>query len=147
VVNVNGPAATAGTSGADPADGRRAPRAASWHPGVGWALMFAAVTTVGLALLAWGLLIAHALTYGSAEVLRSGSVAPPDEARYRLALLLAVVVNLASASALAGLARHTPARTWRPSLQGLSAAVLAAVAAGCTLLLTLGIDPVHFVTA
>jgi hypothetical protein len=114
---------------------------------VWWALAFAAVTTGGLALLVWALLILHAFAYGGAAVIQLEPIDPPDTARYLLAFTVAVTVNLASAAALGDLAGHTPGRTWPPALQGLAAAVLAAVAAGCALLLTLGINPVDFVLA
>jgi hypothetical protein len=76
-----------------------------------------------------------------------GTIAAPDAARYRQGFTLAVIVNLVSAPVLARLVCHTPGRTWLPVLQGLAAAGLAAVAAGCALLLSLGIDPVNFVSA
>jgi hypothetical protein len=60
---------------------------------------------------------------------------------------VAVIVNLASALALARLACHTPGRTWPAVLQGLAAAGLAAVAAGCAFLFAVGINRVDFVVA
>jgi hypothetical protein len=57
-----------------------------------------------------------------------------------------VIVNLLGAVALAWLGSK-PGRTWPPSVQGLAAALLAAVGAACALLLTLGINPVDFVVA
>ena len=112
-----------------------------------WALGFAAVTTVGLALLGWGLLIMHTLIYGTAAVIGPGTIPAPADARYRLGFTVAVIVNLASALVLARLAWHTPGRTWPPVLQGLAAAGLAAVVAGCAFLLAVGINPVDFVVA
>ena len=112
-----------------------------------WALGFAAVTTVGLALLGLGLFIILALIYGGAAVIGPGTIAAPDDARYALGFTAAVIVNLASASALALLVCHTPGRTWPPALQGFAAAVLAAVVACCVLLLAVGINPVDFVGA
>ena len=113
-----------------------------------WALAFAAVTTAGLALLGWALLIMHALSYGATALIGPGTIAAaPDAARYRQGFTVAVIVNLVSAPVLAWLVCHTPGRTWLPVLQGLAAAGLAAVAAGCALLLSLGIDPVDFVSA
>lgn len=112
-----------------------------------WALGFAAVTTAGLGLLAWGLLVMDALIYGTAAVIGPEIITAPDGARYRLGFTLAAAVNLATAAGLAGLACHTPGRTWPPALQGLAAALLATVAAGCALLVTIDINPVDFVTA
>ncbi len=126
---------------------RRPARGRFEYQPVWWALAFAAVTTVGLALLAWGLLILHALVYGSAAVIQLEPITPPDDALYLVAFTVAVMVNLASAAALAWIAWHTPVRAWPPALQGLAAAVLAAVAGVCALLLTLGINPVDFVLA
>ena len=112
-----------------------------------WALVFAAVTTAGLGLLAWGLLVMHALIYGAGEVIGPEGLSAPDGARYRLGFTVAVVVNLAAAAGLARLACHTPGRTWPTALQGLAAALLAAVAAGGALLVTVGINPVDFAFA
>ena len=112
-----------------------------------WALGFAAVTTAGLGLLAWGLLVLDVLIYGTADVIGPETITAPDGARYRLGFTLAVAVNLATAAGLAGLACHTPGRTWPPAFQGLAAALLATVAAGCALLVAIGINPVDFVTA
>jgi hypothetical protein len=109
--------------------------------------MFAAVATVALGLLAGGLLVMHALIFGTAAVLGPETITAPGGARYRLGFTVALAVNLATAAGLAGLAGHTPARTWPPALQGLAAALLAAVAAGCALLVTIGINPVDFATA
>jgi hypothetical protein len=114
---------------------------------VWWALGFAAVTTAGLALLGWGLLVMHALIYGIAAAIGPGTIAAPDYARYRLGFTVAVIVNLVSALVLARLAWRTPGRTWPPVLQGLVAAGLAAVAAGCAFLIAVGINPVDFVLA
>ena len=112
-----------------------------------WALTLAAVTTAGLGLLAWGLLLMHAFIYGAAAVVGVELITAPDGTRYRLGFTIAVIVNLASAPVLARLACHTPARNWPAVLQGLAAALLAAIAAGCALLVTVGINPVDFVTA
>lgn len=112
-----------------------------------WALVFAVVTTAGLGLLAWGLLVMHALTYGAAAVIGPETITAPGGARYRLGFTVGVAVNFATAAGLARLACHTPGRTWPPALQGLAAALLAAVAASCALLVTIGINPVDFVTA
>ncbi|MFP5335884.1 MAG: hypothetical protein ACLGIV_11285 [Actinomycetes bacterium] len=113
---------------------------------VGWALAFGSLTTVGLAVLAAALLVEHTLVYGAATVIRPETrVAAPDGGRYGLAFAVGAVVNLGMASALGWTAPRTAIRTWPPVVQGLGAALVAAVAAGCVLLLTLGIDPVGFV--
>jgi hypothetical protein len=114
---------------------------------VGWALVFAAVTTAGLGLLAWGLLVMHALFYGAGAVIGPEAITAPDGARYRVGFTVAVVVNLATAAGVARLACHTPGGTWPTALQGLAAALLAAVAAGCALLVTVGMNPVDFAVA
>lgn len=112
-----------------------------------WALVFAAVTTAGLGLLAWGLLVMDALIYGASAVVGPEAITAPDGARYRLGFSVAVVFNLATAVGLARLSSHTPGRTWPTALQGLAAALLAAVAAACALLVTVGINPVDFAVA
>lgn len=109
--------------------------------------MFAGVTTVALGLLAWGLLVMHALIYGTAAVIGPDTITAPGGARYRLGFIVAVAVNLATAAALAGLVGRTPGRMWPPAFQGLAAALLAAVAAGGALLVTVGINPVDFTFA
>jgi hypothetical protein len=114
---------------------------------VWWALAFGAVTTAGLGILAWGILIAQALSYGVADVISPGAMKAPDGGRYGQAFVVGVAVNLSSSLALAWLAFRTPGRTWPPAAQGLAAALLAAVGAACALLLTLGINPVDFVAA
>ncbi|HEU5144185.1 MAG TPA: hypothetical protein VFT81_03345 [Dermatophilaceae bacterium] len=124
----------------------RAPSMSRYHP-VWWALAFGAVTTAGLGILAWWILIAHALSHGVADVISPGAMAAPDGRRYGLALAGGGIVNLSSAMALAWLAFHTPGRTWPPAAQGLAAALVAAVGAACALLLTLGINPVDLVVA
>ena len=146
MVDVGGAAAGDETPEAGPGNRRPARERFQYHS-VWWALAFAAVTTVGLALVAWGLLILHAFVYGSAAVIQLEPIAPPDDARYLLAFTIAVTVNLATAAALAWIAWYTPVRTWPAALQGLAAAVLAAVAGVCALLLTLGINPVDFALA
>ncbi len=89
----------------------------------------------------------HALTYGAAAVVGPESITAPDVARYRVGFTVAVIVNLVSAPALARLACHTPGRTWPPILQGLAAALIAAIAAGSALLVTVGINPLDFMGA
>jgi hypothetical protein len=126
-----------------PSSGRRSSR---FRP-VWWALGFSALTTVGLGALTWGIVIAHALAYGVGAVVAPQTIAAVDGDRYRLAFALAVIASLASASSLAGLAARTPARTWNPVVQGLTAAILAAVAGASALLLTLGMNPIAFVAA
>ena len=134
--------------GALPERGRILPPSSrSRYRPVWWALAFGGVTTTGLGVLAWGILIAHALSYGVADVISPGTMAAPDGGRYGVAFVVGVVVNLSSAVALSWLAFHTPGRTWPPSVQGLAAALFAAVGAACALLLTLGIDPVDLLLA
>ena len=109
-------------SGAEPGDGHRAPQPRSRYQPAWWALAFAAVTTAVLGLLAWGLLVMHALTYGAAAVVGPESIAAPDGDRYRVGFAVAAVVNLVSAPALAGLACPSSERTWPPIVQGVAAA-------------------------
>lgn len=92
-------------------------------------------------------MIAHALSYGVGAVVAPQTIAAVDGDRYRLAFVVGVIANLASASSLAWLAARTPARTWNPVVQGLTAAVLAAAAGASALLLTLGMNPIAFVAA
>lgn len=115
---------------------------------VWWALAFGGLTTLGLGVLAWGLLIMHALSYGVANVIAPETgLAAPEGSRYVLALAVGVIVNLAGGPTLIWLAIRTPARAWPPVVLGLCTALLAAVVATCALLLTLGINPVDFVHA
>lgn len=126
-----------------PASGRRSSRS---RP-IWWALGFSALTTVGLAALTWGLAIVHALVYGVGAVVAPQTIAAVDGDHYRLAFVVGVVASLAIASFLAWLAARTPARTWSPVVQGLTAAILAAVAGAGALLLTLGVNPITFLAA
>lgn len=126
-------------------------RGAKSRPTVGpvwWALVFGGLTTAGLGVLTWGLLVMHAVGYGVAAVIAPETdVASPDGGRYGLAFAVGVIVNLATASTLTRMASHTAIRTWPPVAQGLGTALVAAVAASCALLLTLGISPVGFLLA
>ena len=121
-------------------------RSSQFRP-VWWALGFSALTTVGLGALTWGLVIVHALAYGVGAVVGPQTIAAVDGDAYRLAFAVGLIANLASASSLAWLAARTPARTWNPVVQGLTAAVLGAVAGASALLLVLGMNPIAFVTA
>jgi hypothetical protein len=113
-----------------------------------WTLGFGALTTVGLAVFTYGLLLFDALVYGTTKVIAPETgLAPPNNDRYGLAFAVAVIVNLVSGPVLIWLATRTRARTWRPVALGLCAALVAAMAATCALLLTLGINPVEFVLA
>ena len=113
---------------------------------VWWSLGFGGLTTLGLGVLAWGLLIAHALMYGTIEVIGlSKGITAPESNRYLLAFAVGAVVNLAGAPALIWLAVRTRVRSWPPVVLGLAAALVAAVAAACALLLVLGLNPVEFV--
>jgi hypothetical protein len=113
---------------------------------VWWALGFSVVTTVGLGVLVWGILIVDLIGYGAAAVMMPETTpTAPEDAPYGLAFAVGVVVNVVCASALARLAFRTPVRTWPPAVQGLAAALTAGLTAVCALLLTLGINPVGFV--
>lgn len=109
-----------------------------------WALAFSAVTTLGLGILVWMILLSHALVYGVAAVISPEAVAAPEEGRYALAFAVGALANLVSAPALVSLARTGLHLKWTPVAQGLAAAVTAFVVAACALLLTLGINPVDF---
>jgi len=115
---------------------------------VWWVLVFGGLTTAGLGVFTWVLLVMHALGYGVAAVFAPETeVAAPDGGRYGLAFVVGVIVNLAAAAALTRLASHTAIRTWPPVAQGLGTALVAATVASCALLLTLGISPVGFLLA
>jgi len=115
---------------------------------VWWVLVFGGLTTAGLGVFTWVLLVMHALGYGVAAVIAPETeVAAPDGGRYGLAFVVGVIVNLAAAAALTRLASHTAIRTWPPVAQGLGTALVAATVASCALLLTLGISPVGFLLA
>jgi hypothetical protein len=88
-----------------------------------------------------------ALAYGIAAVFAPDALAAPDGGRYLLALVFGVVVCMAGAPAMAWVGFGRASRTWPALVQGLAAAVVAAVASVCTLLLMLGINPVDFVAA
>lgn len=112
---------------------------------VWWTLGFVVLTTTALGLLTWGLLILHAMTYGTFEVLRpQAGVSAPRIGNYVAAFLVGVAVNVAVAFAMVWLASRTRARRWHPITVGALAAFVAAVAAGSALLLALGINPVSF---
>ena len=121
-------------------------RSSRFRP-VWWAIGFSILTTVGLGALTWGLVIAHALAYLVGAVVGPQTIAAVDGDPYRLAFAVGLIANLASASSLAWLAARTPARTWNPVVQGLTAAFLAAVAGASALLLALGMNPIAFVIA
>ena len=121
----------------------RPPIGPSW-----WALAFGGLTTAGLGVFAWALLLMHALGYGVAAVIApETALAAPDGGRYGLAFGIGVIVNLATAAAMTRLASHTAIRTWPPIAQGLGTALIAAAVASCALLLTLDINPVDFLLA
>ncbi|WP_289020161.1 hypothetical protein [uncultured Ornithinimicrobium sp.] len=115
---------------------------------VWWTLALLLLTTAGLGLLAWALLVTHGMAYATFEVVRPrGVVVAPHLDDYVRALLVAVTTNVAVALALVWLARRTRARRWHPIAVGVLAAVTAVVLAGSTLLLLLGISPIAFVLA
>ena len=107
---------------------------------------FGALTTLGLVALTWALLIMHALAYGAFAVIEPQTrITAPQSNRYLLALAVGVVVNLAGGPALIWLAGRTRARHGPPVVLGLAAALVAAVAAACALLLMLGVNPIELV--
>lgn len=111
---------------------------------VWWGMGFGGLTTLGLGLLTWGILITHALIYGTFDVISPEVGIPaPQVNRYLLAFVIGVIVNLASAPLLTWAAFRLRARAWPPVLLGLSGAFVAAVAGTCALLLTLGFNPVE----
>ena len=124
------------------------PRPSAHRRAAAWALGLGVLATVGLAMLAWGLVVMHALSYGTFQVLRpDATTAPPDERRYALALAAGAGTALLVGPVLAGTTARRLARPWPPSLVGTGAAVLAAIAGASVLLLTLGVDPVSFVVS
>ncbi|HEX6249284.1 MAG TPA: hypothetical protein VFZ64_15560 [Nocardioidaceae bacterium] len=116
-------------------------------PPVWWALGLGVVSSVGLAALTAWVFVVDAIGYGAATLFAMDAVEAPDGDRYRLAFAVGMLVTLASAATLAWLGQQTPGRTWPPAVQGLVAALCAAVAGSCVLLLTLGISPIGFVAA
>ncbi|WP_076262096.1 hypothetical protein [Intrasporangium flavum] len=124
-------------SAATPSDPARA---------VAWALGVGLLATAGLAVLAWALLVMHAIGYGGFLVLSPEShVAPPDEHRYVLALATGACLTLLGGPLLAWFVARGPGQAWGAALVGIGAGVLAGVAGASALLLVLGIDPVGFV--
>lgn len=109
-----------------------------------WSVGFAVLTSVGLVVLTWALLVMDAV------VAMALAVASPDAevavgGHYGRALALGVALNLVLAPVLSLALMRTPARTWPAWVQGLASAGMAAVSAGAVLLLVVGIDPVDFV--
>lgn len=115
-----------------------------------WALAFAGITVLGLAVLGVGLFMMHGLVYGFSTVLTPAisptEIAPPDEDMYGWAFILAAGVAVVLTAGVARLGERTAARLWSPVLQGLVAAAMAAVPSLVVLLLLLGIDPVDFLS-
>lgn len=134
------PALPAGPAGS-------APRAASRPgPAVAWALGVGLLATAGLAVLAWALLVVHAIGYGGFLVLSPEShVDPPDAHRSVLALATGACLTLLGGPLLAWSVARGFARTWGSAAVGIGSGVLAAAAGASALLLVLGIDPVTFV--
>lgn len=112
-----------------------------------WALGFSVVTVGGLGALSWALVVTHAMVYGFGSVFAEGAIDAVDLDRYRFAFFLGVVVTLVGAAALAWMSTRTPTRSWPSPVQGLGAALLAAMLGASALLLSLGIDPISFVFA
>lgn len=113
-----------------------------------WALVFGALSTVGLGALALGLLVMHGLMYGTLAVIGPEvRIPPPGGDRYPLAFAAGVMANVTVGVTLMWLALRSRARTWSPVLLGLSVALVAGLAAASVLLLVLGINPLDFVAA
>ena len=112
-------------SAATPSDPARA---------VAWALGLGVLATASLAVLAWMLLVMHAIGYGGFLVLSPEShVTPPDEHRYVVALATGACLVLLGGPLLAWSVARGPGRTWGAALVGLGAGVLAAVAGAAAL--------------
>lgn len=112
---------------------------------VRWSVVFAVLSSFGLAALAWGLLVMEALVaMGVALVSPDADVGVGG--RYGWALAIGIVVNLIVAPLLALSLRRTPARAWTPWLQGLASAGVAALVSGAVLLAVVGISPIAFVS-
>jgi len=113
-----------------------------------WALGFAGVTLIGLAALSVGLFLMLVLVHGSLSVFASEvETSSPDSGTFGRAFALAAGVALVTTAGAARLAECTAARRWPPVLQGLAAAVVAALLSLVVLLLRLDIDPVGFLAA
>ena len=117
---------------------------------VGWAVLFAALTSVGLAALAWFLvtmdvLVALGLGLVASSDTRFGPGEVPTLDGYGWALVIGIVVNVVGAAAIALLVRRSVARSWPAWVTGLVSAGVAVLVAGSVLLLTLGISPVDVV--
>lgn len=138
-----------GTAPAAPAPVPAAAGSGNRRPGLAlpwWALAYAFVTTAGLAMLAWAILVLDALTYGTVRVLDLATVDPPVADDYGAAFAVAVTANLVGTFVLSRLALRTSAASWPPALAGLLVATVSGAVAVCVLLLPLGIDPVDVVT-
>ena len=110
-----------------------------------WVLALGVLTTAGLGALSWGLLVLEVLSYGALSVFGPElAAAAPDSGRHGQAFAVGVAVHVTCAVALTLLASGTAVRSWPPLLQGLGTTIVAAAAAACALLLTLGIDPIDF---
>lgn len=110
-----------------------------------WALGFSVLTVGGLGALSWALVVTHAMVYGFGSVFAEGAIDAVDLDRYRLAFFFGVVVTLVGAAALAWMSTRTATSSWHPLVQGLVAALLAAMLGASALLISLGIDPISFV--
>ena len=112
---------------------------------VWWTAGFVILTTTGLGLLTWGLLIMHAMTYGTFEVLRpQAGVIAPEFDNYVRAFLVGVTVNVGVAFGTVWLANKTRARGWHPITVAVIAGVAGAVASSSASLMMLSINPVTF---
>lgn len=110
-----------------------------------WTAGFVVLTTTGLGLLTWGLLIMHAMTFGTFEVLQpqAGVIAPKLD-NYVRAFFVGATVNVAVAFGLVWLAHKTRARGWHPITVAVMAILAGAVVSSSASLIMLGINPVTF---
>ena len=106
-----------------------------------WSVALATLTSVGLALVAFAVLVLDALTYGTIYVLDPGLADRPVTDRYGLALAIGVGTNVFGAIALSRLALRTPAASWPPILAALPIAFVTGSVAVVAMLATLGFDP------
>ena len=106
-----------------------------------WSLAYAILTTAGLALLAWGIVVMQALGYGVAYILDTGPTVRPDADRYSLAFAVAVAVNLGGAVALSRLWLRTRPTTLPPAMAAVPVAVVSGGVAAFAMLAVLGIEP------
>ncbi|KAB7744101.1 hypothetical protein GA707_11660 [Nostocoides sp. F2B08] len=119
---------------------------------VGWAVLFAALTSVGLVALAWLLVTMDVLVAIGVGLV--GSLVPESEPGgvpildgYSTALVRAIVANVVATIVVAPIAARTVARARPPWVTGLVSAGLALLIAGGVQLMALGISPLDVFTA